>query len=143
MVNIILSGIIIILIFVTAFSIRECLRSRAYSETRLLFPLGIFVWGDALLITPFWIFVTFWFLITKNVFVVKIAFISFWLIRSLGEAIYWINEQFATNKKNKPEKFIHFRLLKNDSVYFVNQVFWQVITAVALTALILTSRNIW
>ena len=111
---------------------RECKdRKNAFGESPLLFFLGMFVWGDAVIFGLFWAsisLVTF-FLNDWILFLLTISL--FWLVRSLGETNYWINQQFSTIVRNPPEKLRFYTFFKNDSVWFVYQIIWQCVTVVS------------
>lgn len=130
--------LVLFLSIIIVLGLQKCLKGEAYSDTFMLFPFGIFVWGDSLLISTFWIVVATIYHFTKNFILTGLFFFSFWIIRSLGETIYWLIEQFSDTKRNDPKKFFYHPIFKNDSVYFVNQVFWQLVFVFALVGLILT-----
>ncbi len=94
--------------------------------------LGIFVWGDALVIGFFWIFSSLIFLFFNDWIGFLLTAAVFWSVRSLGEIIYWINEQFAVKHRNAPDKLLLHSKLGNDSVWFVYQIFWQCVLAVSI-----------
>jgi len=72
-----------------------------YSDTFFLMPFGIYVWGDGLVLAPFWFVasIIFWFLSIKQVVVFLLVF---WVIRSGFEVIYWLNHQSVNNDFNPP-----------------------------------------
>ena len=71
-----------------------------YSDTFLLSWLGIYVWGDALILGPFWMMTSlFWWWYQPH------GWWSFYVIfligRSAYEVIYWLNHQ-AADKTHRP-----------------------------------------
>lgn len=107
-------------------------KKNSFGDTSYLFWLGIFVWGDALVIAPFWFFASFVSFFQNNWLLFLLTISVFWLVRSLGETIYWLNQQFSPLIRNPPEKMPAHRLLKNDSIWFIYQIFWQCLTVISL-----------
>jgi hypothetical protein len=56
----------------------------------------------------------------------------FWAVRSWGETIYWLNQQFSTIERNPPKKHILYPIFHNDSVWFVHQIIWQCVTVISI-----------
>jgi hypothetical protein len=67
----------------------------------LLLPLGIFVWGDALILGPFWMLSAVIFYWLTPVMIVR-YFLTFFLFRSTYEVVYWINHQVAQKNYDPP-----------------------------------------
>lgn len=115
-------------------SVIECKHNNSYKLSKLLFPLGIYVWGDALVISIFWALVSLLSVVVGNLYLF-LTFVSlFWVVRSFGETIYWLNQQFSSTKREPPEKVELYSLVKNDSVWFIQQIKNQCITVIALVA---------
>jgi hypothetical protein len=72
-----------------------------YSDTPWLFPLGIFVWGDALILGPFWMIASLLFSFVSFMDMWRCIFI-FFALRSAYEVIYWINHQVAQRQYHPP-----------------------------------------
>jgi hypothetical protein len=111
------------------YSIRK---KKAFGLTPYFYPLGIFVWGDATIFGLFWIGVSIysWF---KSDWILFLLFISvFWLIRSLGETIYWFNQQFTSLDRNPPHTLPGFKLVNDDSIWFIYQIIAQCISVISL-----------
>lgn len=123
-------AIFCLLVFVCA--IIESKKGNSFKSTKLLYPLGIFVWGDGLVFAPFWALALIFYWIKNDISGLGLFICIFWAIRSLGEIIYWINEQFATRTRNDPKKMIGYSIVKNESVYFLYQIFWQCILTVSI-----------
>lgn len=100
-------------------------KKNSFQETPYLSWLGIFVWGDAVIIGFFWFLVSFFTLLIKDWLLFLIIVSIFWTIRSLGETHYWLNQQFSPLKRNPPERLRGYKFFKNDSIWFVYQIFWQ------------------
>lgn len=111
----------------------ECkYKKKAYTPTPALFPFGAFVWGDAVVFGLFWVSSA---LISclLNDWVLFLLIISlFWVVRSLGETIYWFNQQFSSVNRNSPEKLTGFAIFHNDSIWYIYQIVWQCVTVVSL-----------
>ncbi len=133
-----LSTILLLLLFIfnlviLFFGVREVtVKKNAFGETPFLCWLGIFVWGDTIIFSPYWLLVLIVTLITKNWWLFLIAITSFWLVRSLGETIYWLNQQFSSVSRNHPHQMRGFRFFQNDSIWFIYQIFWQSVTIISL-----------
>lgn len=127
-----LSALINLILFIQGY--REIRKGNAFGVTTFVGWLGIFVWGDALIISLFWIIVSVLAVIVNNWYLFLLSFSLFWVVRSLGEVIYWLNEQFATQHRNPPHTLNFYKLYKSDAVWFVYQIFWQCILVFALLA---------
>ncbi len=67
-------------------------------ETPWVYPLGIYVWGDALILAPVWsAFAILYFTNSFSTQNLAAAVVLYYLLRSFFEVIYWLNHQ-ATNK---------------------------------------------
>lgn len=97
---------------------------------RLCEIYGSFVWADHVVFGLFWTIVTVIVLLLQDFLLFFLIISVFWLVRSIGETIYWFLQQFHPRKGNDPQKFIFYKLFKNDSVWFVNQIAWQCITVI-------------
>lgn len=107
-------------------------KKNSYGLTPWLLPWGIFVWGDAVVFGFFWSLVSLITLILNDWILFLLTTSVFWVVRSLGEAIYWLNQQFSTINRNPPEKFWVYKYFHNDSVWFIHQIFWQCITVISI-----------
>ena len=121
-----------LLLFIKAYF--ECKNKNSYGLTKPLFLLGMYVWGDVLIFSVFWILVSLFCILIDNLYLF-LTFVSlFWAVRSFGETIYWFNQQFSGIKREPPEKVEFYSLVKNDSVWFIQQIKNQCITVIALIA---------
>lgn len=115
-------------------------KKNAYGMTYLLFPFSIFVWGDAVVFGLFWTVVSVSVLLLQD-WILFLLFLSlFYLIRSIGETIYWFNQQFSKVIRCDPEKYWTHKIFHNDSVWFVFQTVHQCITVVTLITSIYLAR---
>ena len=106
--------------------------NQTHSLAHPFYPLGIFVFADALIIGPFWVITAFFFLVYPSLVLLGLVFSVFWAVRSFGETIYWLNQQFSPIKREPPQKFLLYKLVKNDSVWFLHQLIAQVTLVVSL-----------
>jgi len=132
---IIILALLLIILFITA--LVNIKKKLIFQETKILSILGIFVWGDALVLLPFWFTILIFWIIFRNVYFIYLLISLFWVIRSFGEIIYWLNQQFSNLKRNPPEKLLLHNLIQNDAIWFIYQVFWQCIFVFAVAGAIL------
>ena len=107
-------------------------QGKAFTLVWWLFPWGAFVWGDAVVFGLFWAGVLVITYLLQDLLLLGLLTAIFWLVRSLGETIYWFNQQFSTVERNPPEKLPFYSLFKNDSVWFIYQIVWQCVTVMAI-----------
>lgn len=92
----------------------ECkYKKNAYGLTRPLVIFGIIAWGDAVVFGPFWVssVIVTYFLKDWNLFLLIVSL--FWVVRSLGETIYWFAQQFSTVNRNPPKKLPGYSIFQN------------------------------
>lgn len=109
-------------------------KKNAFGLTPFLLPLGIFVWGDGVVFGLFWLLASGISLIIKDWLFFLLIVSVFWLVRSIGETIYWLNQQFSTLERNPVQNLPWNSIFHNDSVWFVHQIIWQCITVISLVA---------
>jgi ABC-type branched-subunit amino acid transport system permease subunit len=102
--------------------------SRSFSKTPYLFPFGIFVWGDAVIFGLFWFLSSFVTFLLHDWILFLLIISTFWVVRSLGETIYWLLQQFSQINRNPPHKLLGYKIFKNDSIWFIYQIVWQSLT---------------
>ncbi len=107
-------------------------KGNAYGETVNLFWMGIFVWADAVVFGAFWFLSALISYILHDWVLFLLILSVFWAIRSLGETIYWFNQQFSTIDRNPPKNLRGYRFFKNDSIWFVYQIYWQCVTVASI-----------
>lgn len=99
-----------------------------------LYPWGVFVWADAIVLSPFFVGVGVVALLANSYHLFMLLFCSYWLIRSLGETIYWFNQQFSTIIRVPGRMLPMYKRLVHDeySCWFLVQIFMQCISVVSL-----------
>lgn len=114
----------------------------SFGNTRLLFWLGIFVYGDAVVIGLFWSLASLVSVLLHDWILFWLFVAVFWVVRSLGETIYWLNQQYSPVIRNQPKDLVGYSLFKDESIWFVYQIVWQCITVIAVIMTIYLVR-IW
>ena len=109
-------------------------KKNAFGRIIQLTPLGVFVWGDAVVLGLFWFIISLAVLLLNNWYLFLLIISIFWVVRSFGETIYWFNQQFSPKvfEWNRPKNLLFHWVFHNDSIWFVNQIFWQCVCAIAL-----------
>lgn len=134
-------GLISLLVFIKGlYEVSK--KHNPFGQSFVFFWLGIFVWGDAVILGFFWCLVSLVCFLLRdwNLFLLVIS--VFWVVRSLGEILYWINQQFSSIIRNPPKTLMGHRLFPNDSIWFVYQLFWQCILVVSIICSIFLA-NLW
>jgi hypothetical protein len=93
---------------------------------------GSFLWMDHIVLAPFWVIISFGTIILNDSLLFLLILSTFWLIRSIGETIYWFLQQFHPRPGNEPEKFWINKLAPGQGVWFLNQLFWQCVSVLTL-----------
>jgi hypothetical protein len=84
------------------FALQKCQKNQFYSDVPFVLCLfGIFVWGDALIIAPFWAVSSILFIFISPLNIVRYFFL-FATVRSAYEVVYWIAHQFSGKKYRAP-----------------------------------------
>src|SRR4030042_2404075 len=104
----------------------------AYGLVPYLYLLGIFTWGDAVIFGLFWLLSSIITIILQDFLLFLLIISVFWLVRSIGETIYWFNQQFSTINRNPPEKLCGYKYFKIDSIWYVYQICWQCVTITSI-----------
>jgi len=85
----------------------ECKNKKnAYGKTELFSLIGAFVWGDVVIFGIFWFLISLVILFSRNWILFLVILSLFWVVRSLGETIFWFNQQFS-NKILYPTRVLH------------------------------------
>lgn len=95
-------------------------------------PFGSFVWADHVLFGPFWVLISLVTFFLHDVILFGLIFAIFWVVRSLGEMLYWFFQQFSPRVGNEPEKFWINRHVPGEAVWFMHQIFWQCVAVISL-----------
>lgn len=120
----------------------EVKKRNPYGLTKYLFFIGAFVWGDVLVLGPFWIIASLVSLFLNNWYLFLLFVSLFWVIRSLGETIYWLNEQFAEKNRNPPQTLNFHKLINGEAIWFIYQLFWECVLVISVILSIYFS-NLW
>lgn len=126
-------------LIITIYGFYKCKhRAHTYGITWWLFPLGIFVWGDAIIFGLFWTLTGLITLIFKDWLLFLLIFSVFWLVRSIGETIFWFNHQFTTVNRYPPKQLLGHKIFRGklieeyDAIWFVNQILMQCVTVITI-----------
>lgn len=115
-------------------------KNNPFGLTPWLLPLGIFVWGDAMIFGLFWAFSAVLAWVLKDWYLFWLIFSVFWVVRGLGETVYWLNQQFSTIDRNPFQKILGGKFFNNDSIWFVYQIIWQCVMVFGTIASIYVGR---
>ena len=107
-------------------------KKNAYGEQLLLYPSGSFVYGDGIVFGIFWILACITTLLLKDFTLFLLIISAFWLVRSIGETIFWLNMQFSKVRIYEPKRLPLFSIYQNDSIWFFNQIWNQCLTVITL-----------
>jgi len=120
-------------------SLKQVRGGNTFKTTPWLLPLGIFVWGDGLVILLFWIAWLIFSMLVQNIYISLTLWALFWVVRSLGEVIYWLNQQFSIIKRNDPKSLLGGKLF-GEGVWFVYQIAWQCVLVIMIFVTIWSLR---
>jgi hypothetical protein len=127
-------GLISSWLFITA--IRKSRAGNFYQDTHFLAILGIYVWGDALILAPFWLASAGLFILMPISAIVQ-YFLLFYVVRSVYEIIYWINHQVA-KKDYQPPLFRRISWLGANEAAILYQLLHTCIVILGIAALAYT-----
>ncbi|MBI2590976.1 MAG: hypothetical protein HYW33_03860 [Candidatus Blackburnbacteria bacterium] len=92
----------------------------------LFYPLGAFVWADAVIFGLFFTISSLVIYFLKNWNLFWAFYFIFQTIRTFGESIYWFNQQFSTVNRNPGKTQWPYFFFKDEyTVWFVYQIMWQ------------------
>lgn len=109
-------------------------RLNSYKMVPGFFLMGAFIYGDVLPLSVFWILVSIACLVLHDLTLFYLILSLFWLVRSVGETLYWFHQQF-TPRQWELEHFVRlpfYNIVKNDSIWIIYQVVCQCVTVVTL-----------
>lgn len=94
---------------------------------------GAFVWADVVVFGIFWFLFSLVTIFLGDWVLFLLGLSLFWLVRSIGETIYWFNQQFSTIQRYRASDFPFLaKIFHNDyTVYFVLQICMQCVTVVS------------
>lgn len=97
--------------------------------------IGAFVWGDAVVFGMFWSLVSALTLYFQDVLLFLLVQSLFWVVRSLGEVIFWFNQQFSPLNNDPAKRFKKLQeVFHNNSFWFVYQIYWQCVMVLSIVA---------
>jgi hypothetical protein len=99
---------------------RKCRAGHFYGDTPVGFLLGIYVWGDALILAPFWCFSGLFFLFLPLLMILRYILI-FFALRAAYEVIFWLNHQ-AVKDGYCPPLFRQVRWIKTNDAAILYQL---------------------
>ncbi len=114
--------------------LRQSKKGNTNEECPYFYLLGAFVMADVVIFGIFWMLVIMATFCIADWLLFPVVLSVFWVVRSGGEVLYWLNEQFAVNHRNKPNKFWFYAYFPNESVWFVLQIYWQCVLVVSLVS---------
>ncbi len=117
-------------------SLKKSRNHQFYSDTFALSVLGIFVWGDGLILGPFWLFASLLFIVLSPLMITRFILL-FYAIRFAFEVVYWINHQVA-QKKYMPPLFRHISWLKPQEGAILYQILTTCVCLLATFGLLLS-----
>ncbi len=108
------------------------------------FVIGAFIWEDVILFSAFFFLASILTLLLKDLRIGLLLLLSFWIVRSAGEALYMFLQQFHEPKHAphylddlfKPLRVL-FGNISTQKCYIIMQIMWQVILTLALTGIVL------
>jgi len=120
-------------IFISAYGFYQCMKKKnAFGETWFLYPLGIYVWGDATVFGIFWAAAAIVSILLGDLILFFLIISLFWLVRSVGETIYWFNQQFSPIIRMDPKQRFTNKIFHNDSIWFIFQIANQCLTVITI-----------
>lgn len=102
-------------------SIKNLSVKKYYRKTiNWIFPIGAYVWDDALPISVFWTISSILLFFLNDLKSTLILVLIFFLFRFLGEMFYWLLQQFHSDNF-RPNDF-GLKNLPNQNIYIIYQV---------------------
>jgi multidrug transporter EmrE-like cation transporter len=108
---------------------------------------GTFILGDAIVFSIFFFIVSLVLIYKNDVRYTLLVFLMFWIVRSAGEVVYWLNYQFTSIHPHQPQFPVRNQLefltgsIPENSVYTLYQATNQVLLVVFLILLFLLIKN--
>lgn len=121
---------------ITYFSYQKSKHNQFYTDTHYLIPLGIFVWGDGLILGPFWAISALLFYSFPGVWILR-YFLLFFFFREMFEVIFWILHQ-ASGKDYEPPLFRRVDFLDSDQSAILYQLMTMCLMILAAVGLALS-----
>ncbi len=140
----VVSGVCLVL---SAYQIRRH-KTRIELIYHWAFPFGSFVWEDLLVFSLFNLLSIFAILIVRDWRVGLLVFLVFWVVRNIGEVIYWLFQQFCQPTVYPHNQYASFRLIRkflgeisNQQCFILMQVLHESLMAATLVLLLLLMIN--
>jgi hypothetical protein len=112
------------------------------------FILGSFVWEDLFVISLYFLILSLFALYFAQFKLLLLGFFIFWVIRGLGETIYWFLQQFIRPRHYPHNVEEHFAFMRRifgsisaQQCMIIMQVFLQIITMLSTVAVIFLLKN--
>jgi hypothetical protein len=115
-------------------------KKNAFGLTNYLLFLGVFVWGDIFVLGPFWMLVSLVTLLLQDWYLFLLIISVFWVVRSFGEVMYWLNEQFSGKNRNLPHTLRFHKIFQSEAVWFIYQLIWQCMLVMSITATLFLAK---
>lgn len=112
------------------------------------FVLGSFVWEDLFVISLYFALISLFSLYFAQLKILLLGFFIFWILRGLGETIYWFLQQFLRPKHYPHNVETHFTFMRKifgnisaQQCMIILQVLMQIITMLSVVAVIFLLKN--
>ena len=117
-------------------SLYQCrIRRNNLGMTYLLLPLGVFVWADGVVFGMFWFLVGMVTFFLNDWVLLLLIYAVFWVVRSLGETIYYFNQQFSEVKRMPGKALPGYKIFDDEyTIWFVYQIMAQCVTVISIIA---------
>jgi hypothetical protein len=118
---------------IAIFSWQKSKRQQFYSNTPGLIPLGVFVWGDGLVLGPFWFLSGIVMMMLSPLNCLR-YYALFFMVRSMYEVVYWLNHQATRSDYTPPLPSYLSWLQPNEAaiVYQLINTCWAIASAAIL-----------
>lgn len=122
-------------------SVYKIKNNKTFERSGIFNINSAFFWEDEVIFGLFWTLTSAVILYLQDWILFLLILSVFWFIRALGEISYWLNQQFSTIIRNPIEKMWLYKFFKNDSVWFIMQIYWQCIAVITIIlSIFLTGR---
>lgn len=143
-------GFLLIFTLLTVFTFFKIRKGKQIAEHiyHLGFILGSFVWEDLFLLSIYFSILSGVTIYFQQIKLFLLGFVIFWLVRSLGETIYWFLQQFIVPQHHPLNVDLHFNIVRKifgnistQQCMVLFQVLLQIITMFSIIALIFILKN--
>jgi hypothetical protein len=119
-------------------ALKKSQKDQFLSDTFPLIWMGIFVWGDALVLAPFWFLSSIAFIWLPWISILR-WWLVFGIVREVFEVVYWLNHQ-ASKSTYRPPLVRNFKWLSAEQGAILFQLFAMCQVVVYLLALLASFR---